>query len=1285
MKKYFKIQNIIVIVLIFALIAEAKSLLAQTWARSYGNPGEVTTMRNVILLSDGGYITAGEHSNYLWISRLTKDGDIIWENKYGWYPSDYWILPAIKKTMDKNILIMGQSSNHSVYLAKIDIGGNILWQKKYKWQWITSDLDVQVYSLDTTPAGDIIIAGTITGYTYPWPEEWRLFVIKADGSGNLLWRKIYDVDYEGPWIVKCISVDSCVLAGAHYGTSGYKGFMMNIDSSGDIQWQKLYDGGIPYSMQIVPGGGLIIAGRSGFKGWIMKIDDTGIIEWQKLYGSTIEENIYHIEITSDGFIATGITNTFGAGQGDLWVLKLNSYGDIQWQKAYGGSLIEYGFEVKQAYDRGYIVLGHTESFGKGYIDGWILKLDAEGHIDSSCSFIEDTAVISSEAYVTSSDSAFGLYFIQFDLIVSEAIFVPEPANPIVLEQCYGCINDAQESNQNCYVSSATITGGQKKHNNFCNDADDWFVFNACGGRQYTIETLNLGTAADTVLELYGTDCTTLIASDDNGGGGLSSRIVWTAPLSGSYHVLAKQKDSTFGKDRDYDIQLIGDTSPCTLWARSYSGEQFRSANSLSQTSDGGFIVGGTANIIDLYNHDFWIVKLDAKGIIQWQKAYGSEFSDEIYSINEVSDGGFIAAGYTSSFNGGGNSWIVRLDNNGDVIWQVLYLLSPYSNIREIEEIPGEGFVFVVNSWDSRRWFVKIDYAGNVILLKELFSSFRYEAFNLEQTSDHGFVIAGIINKSGEEGLWLAKLYADGSLQWQKKYQPMDYDIYGHGIFLRQTDDDGYIIMGKTIYYGEDVIIIKLDEYGGIQWQKQYGGSFQDGTNAIQQTQDGGYIVSGFVNLGDYSYERLWIMKLDSKGLVQWSKIYQGEVSSRSFAVRQTTDRGYITAGYKGPSTDIDMWVLKLDSNGLIDSSCTLIEDFVPVISTPSITVSNADLSIADGQFQVFYTAVEPVLTSANMSEQCSWGYILLQPYLKQRPMVDDSSSPVSNGIIEPDELVMLKGHLQNIGTADAFNVIGLLTTTDPVTIVDPDGEYGSIASGEDIFCTNCYKIEAPLSNRQAPHWDFTVNETLSADNYGPINYDYMYHVGNSFSDVPIISTFYQHIEALLHYGIINGCSNSMYCPNAVVQREQMAKFLCKSMELSKPGSCIISGCNNIFTDVPASNIFCPYIEGIYNSGVVNGCQNNPLMFCPTYLTQRQTMAKFICNAMNVVNPNSCTTSECSGIFTDVDTANPFCIYIEALYNANIISGCGPSIYCPVNNVFRDQMAKFLVNAFGFIL
>ena len=305
--------------------------------------------------------------------------------------------------------------------------------------------------------------------------------------------------------------------------------------------------------------------------------------------------------------------------------------------------------------------------------------------------------------------------------------------------------------------------------------------------------------------------------------------------------------------------------------------------------------------------------------------------------------------------------------------------------------------------------------------------------------------------------------------------------------------------------------------------------------------------------------------------------------------------------------------------------------------------------------------------------------------LSHRPAVNDTGTSTPNGVIEENETVALIGNLQNTGGSTAASVTATLSATDPITISDGSAAYPDILPGGSQNCTNCYSLNAPAANRPMTHWDFNVLETSTCTACTQSKYNFIYHVGNSFDDVPPSVIFYPFIETVLHSGVTSGCSVTMYCPLNTVQRQQMAKFICSAMNAVSANSCPAASCSGTFTDVPTSNMFCSYIEALYTIGIVSGCQTSPLQYCPASTTQRGQMAKFICSGMQTANPGSCVTGTCSGIFTDVPASNPFCPYVEALYNAGVISGCSATQYCPNNNVSREQMSKFLVNGFDFTL
>ena len=733
------------------------------------------------------------------------------------------------------------------------------------------------------------------------------------------------------------------------------------------------------------------------------------------------------------------------------------------------------------------------------------------------------------------------------------------------------------------------------------------------------------------------------------------------------------------------------------WARAYGGPNYDNGGFIQQTIDGGYIIAGNTESFGTGANDFWILKLDHYGNITWQKTYGGPYNDNAGSIQQTSDGGYIVVGITNPFVAGWfyDIWILKLDSSGDVTWQKTYGGSNDDNAGSIQPTSDGGYIVAGSSdsfgsglYDYDFWVLKLDSSGNVVWQKTYGGAAEDRAGSIRQTSEGGYIVAGTTASFGAGGwdFWVLKLDSLGDVTWQKKYGSPVADLFES---IQPTSDGGYIVAGFSdiLLVGFwDVLLLKLDASGNVVWQKAYGDYGDDFALSIQPTSDGGYITAGYTPSYGFGDE-LWLIKLDSSGDIVWQKTYGGSQSDYGGSIQQTIDGGYIVAGVTrsfGAGAS-DLWVLKLFSDGTMEPSCTFVHTIAigPIIS--SVSSSDTSAIISSPTFITTDTLIAPVNSTASQSILCSSSFIALQPWGGLKPQVDDTGSSTPNGVIEPDEPVTLPGHLQNIGDLNAVNTSGILTSNDPILITQPNAGYGTIPAGADVVGTPSYALTAPLANRSQTHWDFNVTENVTADACGPFYFDYQYHVGNSFSDVLVSNLFYKYIETLLHYRLSVGCTLSTYCPNNYVTRDQMAKFICSSMETSAPGSCVIAACTGIFGDVPATNAFCGYIERLSSLGIVYGCQASPRMYCPSLSTQRQAMAKFVCKGMEASQPGSCITSSCTGVFTDVPSGNIFCPFIEALYNAGIISGCGSGMYCPSGNVTRAQMAKFIVGGWNFEL
>ncbi len=203
------------------------------------------------------------------------------------------------------------------------------------------------------------------------------------------------------------------------------------------------------------------------------------------------------------------------------------------------------------------------------------------------------------------------------------------------------------------------------------------------------------------------------------------------------------------------------------------------------------------------------------------------------------------------------------------------------------------------------------------------------AYSIQQTSDGGYIVAGDTESfgAGDEDIWVLKLGPDGTVEWQKTYGGGDLD---RAYSIQQTGDGGYIVTGETNSFGagkddigvkkEDIWVLKLRPDGDVEWQKTYGGSNVDQPYSIQQTGDGGYIVAGYTESFGAGVADLWVLKLRPDGSVEWQKTYGGDDQDWGYSIRQTGDGGYVVTGgtWSFGAGNVDFWVLKLRPDGTVE-------------------------------------------------------------------------------------------------------------------------------------------------------------------------------------------------------------------------------------------------------------------------------------------------------------------------------------------------------------------------------
>jgi acetyltransferase-like isoleucine patch superfamily enzyme len=336
------------LIFFFSLVSSATAQDLE-WDRIFGGPlGE--TGRSVQQTADGGYIIVGD----------------TWH----WSEVYYWV--------------------RDVWLIKTDIDGNKEWDRNFGVEDQASG-----YSVQQTTDGGYIIAGYIDPLGRPGNQS--VYLIKTDVNGNKEWDRTFPRGYRAIGLSVQQTMDGGYIIVGNTQLPGelFDAWLIKTDVNGNMEWDRIFGGELNdygHSVQQTADGGYIIVGNNGwsFSGgpwgnvWLIKTDVNGNMEWDRIFGGELHDSGQSVQQTADGgYIIVGNTESYGAGLRDVWLIKTDVNGNMEWDRTFhGGIRIDQGSSVQQTVDGGYIIVGDTENYHEEYgwvEDVWLIKTDSDGN------------------------------------------------------------------------------------------------------------------------------------------------------------------------------------------------------------------------------------------------------------------------------------------------------------------------------------------------------------------------------------------------------------------------------------------------------------------------------------------------------------------------------------------------------------------------------------------------------------------------------------------------------------------------------------------------------------------------------------------------------------------------------------------------------------------------------------------------------------------------------------------------------------------------------------------
>ena len=939
-------------------------------------------------LSRGGY-------DY-WVVKIDVNGNKVWDKSFGGKNYDY--LTNIVSTPDGGYLLVGYSNsqvegnktgtnkgNFDYWVVKIDGNGNKVWDKTYGG----SKHDITTGAILTRDNSFIILGYSYSGVSSDKSSSNQgdsdIWLLKINSVGSIIWEKTLGGALEDKPQSVVLTEDNGYLLASHSKLSsdsglfygGYDWHIFKLGFDGDVLWDKVFGtNGDDYVTEVVSlDKGFLISGytASGVDGdkssisagqldtWILKINSLGFKEWDKSFGGRGDDIPTKVLLKSDGSVIVSgyssvITFNSASSRGifeDLWFVNLGilcdpnniysrdatvltstacSSGVLTWSNGAKTSSITVSPNITTTYTATCNVNGCVNK-NSNSITVYSIDKPRTPFVTSSNTLICKGGSVT----LTASACENGQYAWSNGL----------KGNPITVfpnqKQFYKviCIKDGISSDSSNAIKVDVFQNPEQPKiigstNTFCQGANAVLKVNACTGQALW----NDGQVGNTITIKPTETYNYRVVCQSSQGCVSDSSDVFIVKTSSSPSIISN---------------VTCESSPSYFdWSRSYGGTSTDILTSSLPTSEGGFLLGGySCSNMGLSKSedsrgafDYWVLKIDSQGLKLWDKTFGGNDNDHLLGLQPSSDGGYILGGSSVSniskdkstlSRGGYDYWVVKIDVNGNKVWDKSFGGKNYDYLTNIVSTPDGGYLLVgysnsqvegnktgTNKGNFDYWVVKIDGNGNKVWDKTYGGSKHDITTGAILTRDNSFIILGYSysgvssdkssSNQGDSDIWLLKINSVGSIIWEKTLGGALEDK-PQSVVL--TEDNGYLLASHSklssdsglFYGGYDWHIFKLGFDGDVLWDKVFGTNGDDYVTEVVSL-DKGFLISGYTASGvdgdksSISAGQLdtWILKINSLGFKEWDKSFGGRGDDIPTKVLLKSDGSVIVSGYSSVIT-----------------------------------------------------------------------------------------------------------------------------------------------------------------------------------------------------------------------------------------------------------------------------------------------------------------------------------------------------------------------------------------------